>query len=96
MLKMFRRSKHMDTDEQNSWHEVTVTPHPRNSTKSYFLININEAGPWTGSSLVFNHNPAFFSIYPRNSVTSYFLFNINEAGPWTGSALVFNLKPAFL
>ena len=34
---------------------------------SYFLININEAGPCTGSSLVFNHKPGFFSIYSRNS-----------------------------
>ena len=62
---------------------------------SYFLININEAGPCTGSSLVFNHKPGFFSIYSRKSVISYFLINVNEAGPWTGSALVFNLKPAF-
>ena len=62
---------------------------------SYFLININEAGPCTGSSLVFNHKPGFFSIYWRKSVISYFLINVNEAGPWTGSALVFNLKPAF-
>ena len=35
--------------------------------RSYSLININEAGPWTGSSLVCNHKPAFSSIYPRNS-----------------------------
>ena len=30
---------------------------------SYFLINVNEAGPWTGSALVFNLKPAFFEIY---------------------------------
>ena len=30
---------------------------------SYFLININEAGPWTGSAMVFNLKPAFFEIY---------------------------------
>ena len=35
--------------------------------RPYFLININEAGPCTGSSLVFNHKPAVFSIYSRNS-----------------------------
>ena len=69
---------------------------PRNLIRSYFLININKAGPCTGSSLVFIHKPAFFSIYSRNSVISYFLISVNEAGPWTGSGLVFNLKPAFL
>ena len=48
---------------------------------SYFLININEAGLCTGSSLVFNHKPGFFSIYSRKSVISYFIINVNEAGP---------------
>ena len=35
----------------------------RKSVISYFLINVNEAGPWTGSALVFNLKPAFFEIY---------------------------------
>ena len=75
--------------------EYSSKPPSKKFVWSYFLININEAGPCTGSSLVFNHKPGFFSIYWRKSVISYFLINVNEAGPWTGSALVFNLKPAF-
>ena len=47
--------------------QYSSKPHPRNSIRPYFLININQAGPCTGSSLVFNHKPAVFSIYSRNS-----------------------------
>ena len=71
-------------------------PHPRNSIRPYFLININQAGPCTGSSLVFNHKPAVFFYLFEKFWTSDFVININEANPWTGSSLVFNLKPVFL
>ena len=75
--------------------QYSSKPPSKKFVRSYFLININEAGPCTGSSLVSNHKPGFFSIYSRKCVISYFVINVNEAGPWTGSALVFNLKPAF-
>ena len=39
--------------------QYSSKPHPRNLIRSYFVININEAGPWTGSSLVFNLKPVF-------------------------------------